>query len=152
MRRASVAVSGTRFPKIGTPYCGRRASVAASGTRFPETRSGDTWKCSKSRLRTIRRTLKCLPDTFLDAPGSREALFPTCLQARGRQDFAGTLCLQGTRVLQGVQGLNPGTCQFPELFSGFRHAARLLWGGGGCRDRRRKLSTGRGTTQAIVFF
>ena len=40
---------------------------------------------------------------------SQEALFPACLQARGRKDFAGTLCLRGTRLLQGVQGLHPGT-------------------------------------------
>ena len=40
-------------------------------------------------------------------------IFFTCLQIRGRKDFAGILSLQGTRVLQGMQGLNLCTCTRP---------------------------------------
>ena len=47
------------------------------------------------------------PGRFSGRARSREALFPTCSQARCRKDFVRTLCLQRTRISQGVQGLHP---------------------------------------------
>lgn len=68
---------------------------------------------SPARTKASQSPCAGMSDHFEVSPGhvsgrarSRDARFPTCLQARHRKDVVRTLCLQGTRILQGVQGFD----------------------------------------------
>ena len=94
-------------------YC-LEQQLFMKGASFFFHRSADANEAVKSTLlrlsHLVARVLRSVSRMLSRMCPEPRCIFLTFLQARGRKDLAGILCLQGTRILQGVQRLIPCTC------------------------------------------